>query len=80
MKHSLLAALLAVATIAACASAQANPPVTLAQAPPPGVPAQKDGPFRLLLAARADARHRRIQGFHADVVSENGMWWVIYYP
>ncbi len=78
MKYWLTGALLGAATIAAGASAQATPTTLVAQAPaPPSV--QKDGPYRLLVAAKADARHRRIQGFQADVVWENGVWWVIYH-
>jgi hypothetical protein len=77
MKHLLTAALVGIVLILGGASAQANPPAVVAQAPPA---VQKDGPYRLLLAAKADARHRRAQGFHADVVREDGVWWVVYYP
>jgi hypothetical protein len=79
MKHWLTVALVGAVLIAAGAFAQANPPTIVAQAPPPPTAAQRDGPFRLLVAAKADARHRRAQGFRADVVLENGFWWVVYY-
>jgi len=77
-KYWLAGALLGALTIAASASAQANPPTVVAKAPPPPVGVQKDGPFRLLLRAKVDAQHRRQQGYRADVVWENGVWWVIY--
>jgi hypothetical protein len=80
MRCWLTAVLLGVVTFAAGASVQANPPIIVAQVPAPPAPVQKDGPFRLLLAAKADARHRRAQGFRADVVSETGVWWVVFYP
>ncbi len=88
MKVSLTAALLGALTIAAVASAQTNPPPIVAQtlvpvpAPPPSPPVitHRDGPYHLLLHARTDAASRRAHGLRADIVLENGMWWVVYYP
>lgn len=78
MKNWVLATVLGAVTMAGVA-ALAHPPTIAAQVTPPaGV--QKDGPFRLLLAARADAQHRRAQGFRTEVTQENGVWWVVYYP
>jgi hypothetical protein len=61
-------------------------PVASAQPlPPPGgvypvpAPALRDGPYRVLVTAKTEARHRRLQGFKADVVNENGKWWVYYH-
>jgi hypothetical protein len=80
MKYWLTVALLGMGSIVAAASAQTTPPTIVAQASASTVVASKDGPFRLLAVAKADARQRRAQGFRADVVLENGFWWVIYYP
>jgi hypothetical protein len=82
MKSWLTATLLVALTIVGCAAALAQPPTAVAQAPVPPPPGgvQKDGPFRLLVAARAHAKHRRGQGFRTEVVKESGMWWVVFYP
>jgi hypothetical protein len=79
MKARLLAIVLVALTVAVGAAAQADPPPIVTPVPPPAVGVQKDGPFRLLVAARADANHRRAQGFHAEPVKENHLWWVVYY-
>ena len=80
MKYWMIAVLLCVATIAVGASAQSPSPNRVSQVPPPSPAAvQKEGPFRLLTVARAHARQLRRQGFHADVVSESGLWWVVFY-
>jgi hypothetical protein len=79
MRHLLTAVLLGAATLTAGACALAHPPALVAQAPPPPAGVQKDGPFRLLVRARKHAHFRRVQGFRAEVISENGFWWVVYY-
>lgn len=78
----LMATFLGIVLIAAGVSGLANPPALTAQAPVPVPPVavQKEGPFRLLAAAKVRARHRRMEGFHADVTGENGAWWVVFYP
>jgi hypothetical protein len=78
MKYWLTAALLCVLAIPASTFVQVNPATLVAQAPPP--PVQKDGPFRLLVVARAHARQRQAQGFRTNIVAENGVWWVLFYP
>jgi len=80
MKNWLMATLLGLVLITAGVSGLTNSPAIAAQVPAPPAAVQKDGPFRLLLAARAHARHRRMEGFHADVMEENGAWWVVFYP
>jgi hypothetical protein len=79
MKSWFTAILLVALTIVIGAPAQADGPPVVVPVPPPGAAVQRDGPFRLLVAARADANHRRSQGFHAEPVRENGLWWVVYY-
>ena len=37
----------------------------------------KDGPFRLLLAAKAQAHRRQMQGYRTQIVDEKGLWWVL---
>jgi hypothetical protein len=80
MKARLTALVLIALTIAVGASVQADPPPVVVPGPPPGAAVQKDGPFRLLVAARADVNHRRAQGYHAEAMKENGLWWVVFYP
>ena len=82
MKNTLTVAVLGIVLLSSGASTEANPPTPVAQVPgaPVPPPMQRDGPYRVLVAAKVDARHRRAQGFRADVVIENGLWWVLYYP
>lgn len=82
MKAWLATAVVVALTMAASLSAQTPAPPVVAQVPVPPPPGtvQRDGPYRLLLHAKVDARERRAHGLRADVVWENGMWWVVYYP
>jgi hypothetical protein len=81
MNVLLTAALLSAVTIGTGDSAQTSAPALVAQIPTPA-PAGggRDGPYSHVLRAGVDARVRRVHGFRADVVYENYMWWVIYYP
>jgi hypothetical protein len=79
MKMWLTASLVLAITIVAGVAVQADP-----VPPPPPIPVPapgmiKDGPFHLLVAAKAHARHRRVQGYRTDIVVENGLWYVVCY-
>jgi hypothetical protein len=79
MKACLMAILIGAAALGVSAVALADPPSTVVPVPAPPVVIQRDGPYRLLVAAKADARHRRAHGFQADIAKEAGLWWVVYH-
>lgn len=79
MKSRLTITLLAALAIAGSAVAQADPPVVVVPTTAPASVSQRDGPFRLLVAARGHANRRRAQGFQTEIIRENAMWWVAYY-
>jgi hypothetical protein len=71
--------LLLALTVVGNAVAQTGPPIAPDSVPVQTNSPQRDGPFRLLAAARAHANRRRAQGYHADIVKERRFWWVICY-
>ena len=76
MKIWLTATLAFALMIAAGVSVQADPPGGV-PIPVPAPVVFKDGPYRLLLAAKAQARHRQDQGYRTEIANENGLWWVL---
>ncbi len=86
MKAVLSAALLAALAITGNTFAEDSPPADYPRSfPPNAVPpvpkdGGKDGPFNSVFRAGINARMHRLHCLRAEVVRENDLWYVVYYP